>query len=492
MNKNIIKILTMLLAAIMVLSLISCSGKDDDEDELIGLSTPVPIPEELIGSVVFSSYRCDDGEIASFNYMQSFVMQYPSVDIELDLADSAEEYFSTLEERIENGTIGDVFTIDSAMLAKYAEKDYIIDLSEHSEGVIDYTSDEYTKLYPSKLFYPAALANSMYDGRLFMCPVEYNNTVMLLNIDLLNEIGINPVVPKDDWTWQEVEEIAKALVEAGHKSPIVMDYADYSVWGAFARSKSAALYNEVDFAENDIALKLTNPAVLSGIEYLANNFIKTGFVADKTPAELSAADLANYAMVICNHSDIVRWANSLAGSNSDGFDWELAHFPRFYDEKTETSVATIGVQTIGLAAFNREHYNVVNGVYDAITDEVLLAEEKENVENTIKNSITFALYAMVEEAAVAITGEDGYRVPALITANAKKYWRNFPVDGKNTSVFSLYSAFDYPAEITSFLPLAPSAEINDAIGEAIRLYAESDDISFDIYMQEIQDAVNTH
>ena len=72
MNKNIIKILTMLLAAIMVLSLISCSGKDDDEDELIGLSTPVPIPEELIGSVIFSSYRCDDGEIASFNYMQSF------------------------------------------------------------------------------------------------------------------------------------------------------------------------------------------------------------------------------------------------------------------------------------------------------------------------------------------------------------------------------------------------------------------------------------
>ena len=494
MNKNIIKLVTMLLAAVMMISLISCSVEEDDNEEIVGLSTPVPIPDELIGSIVFSSYRCDDGEYACFDYMQTFVMQYPSVDVELDLADSAEEYFSTLEERIENGTIGDVFTIDSSMLAKYAEKNYIVDLSNHSEGVIDFTSDDYNKLYPSKIFYPAALANSLYDGRMYMCPVEYNNTIMFLNLDMLSSVGIDPLVPNDDWTWQEVEQIALKLIEAGYEKPIAMDYSDYSVWGAFARSKDAALYEEINFADKDLALKLTNPDVLSGIEYLANNFIKAGLVADKTPAEIKAEDLSKYGLIICDHSDLVRWEKGLV-SNTEGeksLDWELAHFPRFYDEKTDSSVASIGVQTIGLAVFNREQFNLDNGVYDAIEDDELLAEEKENVENSIVNSIRFALYAMVEEAAVAITGEDGYRVPALMSANAMKYWRNYPVDGKNTSVFSLYSAYDYPAEITSFLLLAPAAEINDAMGEAIKKYAASNDVSFDAYMQIIQDAVNAH
>lgn len=494
MNKSIIKLVTMLLAAVMMLSFISCSVEEDEKEEIVGLSTPVPIPDELIGSIVFSSYRCDDGEYACFDFMQTFVMQYPSVDVELDLADSAEEYFSTLEERIENGTIGDVFTIDSSMLGKYAEKNYIVDLSNHSQGVIDFTSANYDKLYPSKIFYPAALANSLYDGRMFMCPVEYNNTVMFLNLDMLSSIGLDPVVPKDDWTWQEVEQIALKLVEAGYDKPIAMDYSDYSVWGAFARSKNAALYDNVDFADKNLALKLTNPDVLSGIEYLANNFIKAGLVADKTPAEIKAEELSDYGMIICNHSDLVRWEKGLnnRGAAQNSLDWELAHFPRFYDEKTETSVASIGVQTIGLAVFNRDQFNLDNGVYEAIDDDELLAEEKENVENTIVNSIRFALYAMVEEAAVAITGADGYRVPALISANAKKYWRNYPVDGKNTSVFSLYSDFDYPAEVTSFLLLAPSAEINNAMGDAIKKYAESNDISFDVYMQIIQDAVNSH
>lgn len=100
---------------------------------------------------------------------------------------------------------------------------------------------------------------------------------------------------------------------------------------------------------------------------------------------------------------------------------------------------------------------------------------------------------MVKEAAVAITGPDGYRVPALMSANAMKYWRKYPVDGKNTSVFSLYNENDFAGELSSFLTLAPANEIEKAIGTAIQKYSnDSDSKTFDKYMQEIQDAVNTH
>ena len=496
MDKNIIRLFTMLLVAVMMLSLISCSGlTDDDQNKIAGFSTPVPVPDELIGTIVFSSYRTEDGETAHFEYMQAFVMQYPSVDVELDLADSYDEYFATLDERIQNGTIGDIFTIDASMIAKYAEQGLLVDLSEHSEGVIDYTSSEYEKLYPSKLFYQAAYENSLYKGRMYMCPVEYNNTVAFLNVDLLSEIGVDPVVPDDDWTWQDVEEIAAKLTEAGYSTPIVMDYSDYSVWGAFARSKGATLYNQIDFVNLDIEMTLTNPDVLSGIEYMANNFIKKGYVADKLPSEITVSDLSNYAIVICDHSDIVRWGQGLIENESaeNGFEWELAHFPGFYDAENDVVNRTIGVQTIGLAVFNRDEYNNINGVYDNITEEELLEEEKENVANVTVNSIKFALYAMVKEAAVALTGDDGYRGPALMSANLMKYWRKYPVDGKNTSVFSLYSKCDFSAEITSFLTLAPSNEIENAFGAAVREYVNAPDgESFDKYMQEIQDAVNTH
>ncbi|MBE7066448.1 MAG: extracellular solute-binding protein [Ruminococcaceae bacterium] len=497
MNKNIIRLFTMLLVAVMMLSLISCAGlnNDKDKDKIVGMSTPVPIPEELIGTIVFSSYRTEEGEVAHFEYMQAFVMQYPSVDIELDLTNSYDEYFATLDERIKNGTIGDVFTIDAAMIAEYAEAELIVDLSEHSEGVIDYTSNEYEKLYPSKLFFPAAFENSLYEGRLYMCPVEYNNTVVFLNLDMLSKTDIDPIVPDDDWTWQDIEVIAEKLKEAGCTTPIVMDYFDYSVWGAFARSKGATLYNEISFSDKEIEMTLTNPDVISGIEYLANNFIRKGYVADKVPSELSASDLAQYGIVICNHSDLVRWGSDLIANEEadNGFEWELAHFPGFYNEETDTVNHAIGVQTIGLAVFNREQYNIDNGIYDSINDEELLEEEKNNVENSIINSIKFALYAMVKEAAVAITGPDGYRVPALMSANAMKYWRKYPVDGKNTSVFSLYNENDFAGELSSFLTLAPTNEIEKAMGSAIQKYSnDSDSKTFDKYMQEIQDAVNTH
>ena len=496
MNKNIIKILVMLLSAVMMLSFISCSKNDKDLDEdIVGLSTPVPVPEELVGSIVFSSYRNDDNEVAHFNFMQSFVMQYPSVDVEMDLKSSAEEYFSTLAERIENGTIGDVFVIDAAMIAEYAEKDLIVDLTKYSDGVIDFTSDNYEKLYPSKLFFPAAYSNSLYDGHMYMCPVEYNNNIVFLNLDMMEAIGIDPVVPDDSWTWQDIEEIAEKLAQAGYTTPIVMDYSDYSIWGAFARSKGAQLFETINFAGNDLALKLTNPDVLSGIEYLTNNFIRKGYIAEKKPADLSAQELSNYAMVVCSHADIVRWGADLVSidNSENAFEWEFAHFPGFYDEETDTTIKSIGVQTLGLAVYNQAKFNEINGVYDKITDEELLKEEKENVENTIQNSITFSLFAMVEEAAVALTGEDGYRVPALMSANSMKYWRKYPIDGKNTSVFSLYNQYDFAGELTSFILYSSANEIIDSVGEAISKYASDLDAeSIDKYIQEIQDAANTH
>lgn len=65
----------------------------------------------------------------------------------------------------------------------------------------------------------AAYNASLYEGRMYMCPVEYLNQVVILNLDLLEAAGIEDPVPSDDWTWDELYEYAQKLSESGVETP---------------------------------------------------------------------------------------------------------------------------------------------------------------------------------------------------------------------------------------------------------------------------------
>lgn len=122
-----------------------------------------------------------------------------------------------------------------------------------------------------------------------------------------------------------------------------------------------------------------------------------------------------------------------------------------------------------------------------------LAEQQEAMKSLVKNAKTFALYAMVHDAAVSYCGERGYKVPALASANTMKFWREYPVSGKNTSVFSLYSSYDYPAVLTSFMSWRASEEVKDSIADVLEEYASDKGIeNIDDLLQEIQNAANAN
>ena len=157
-----------------------------------------------------------------------------------------------------------------------------------------------------------------------------------------------------------------------------------------------------------------------------------------------------------------------------------------------TVYKNIGVKTLGFAVINHEVIDAMNeSDIDVDKTEEELQEEKEALANTVKNAKTLALYAMVKDAAVSYCGELGYKVPALQSANTMKFWREFPVSGKNTSVFSLYSQFDYPAILTSFMSWNASKEIRDSVAEIFEAYAQNSNMVYiDDLIQEIQDAAN--
>ena len=150
------------------------------------------------------------------------------------------------------------------------------------------------------------------------------------------------------------------------------------------------------------------------------------------------------------------------------------------------------MKTLGFAVINHEVIDALNsGNTDIDKTEEEIQAEIEARENTEKNAKALALYAMVEDASIAYCGELGYKVPALKSANTMKFWREFPVSGKNTSVFSLYSDYDYPAVLTSFMTWSASGEIRDSIDEIFKTYAENTELMYiDDLLQEIQDAAN--
>jgi hypothetical protein len=74
-----------------------------------------------------------------------------------------------------------------------------------------------------------------------------------------------------------------------------------------------------------------------------------------------------------------------------------------------------------------------------------------------------------------------------------KFWREYPLSGKNTSVFSLYSESDFPAVLTTFMSWNASKEIKDAIADVFATYkADQSMMHIDELLQEIQDAANAN
>ncbi|HHT93334.1 MAG TPA: hypothetical protein GXZ66_07495 [Clostridiaceae bacterium] len=102
-------------------------------------------------------------------------------------------------------------------------------------------------------------------------------------------------------------------------------------------------------------------------------------------------------------------------------------------------------------------------------------------------SVQFALHTLIQEAAVVYAG-NGESVPASKAVNAMKFWREYPVRGKNTSVFATYTENDFPSIMTYLMNIEAAREYHK-IGEAIENYINNG-ASLEDALKEIEDRVH--
>ncbi|MBO4363141.1 MAG: extracellular solute-binding protein [Clostridia bacterium] len=450
MNRKVKAFLTAALAILLAVVLLTgCETKKKDDDDKIK-PTPRPTPENLVAEIKLSGYLYSENSQNLEKFKAVYYSDYPGVEIDIDLDKvSTSLYFEVLDDLMSGDDLenaGDVILLDAQRMEYYAQQGKLIDLSAYIGDVLNF--DTYKKINPSADLLPAAYNACFYNGDMYMVAMEYNHKFVLLNYSLISTAGYS--FPHDDWTWDDLIEIAEAVKEMGVETPIAMNYKDYAIWGAFARSYGQDVYDYVGNSQSVKELNLTHPDVVSGLEDLAEIVNpERGLVECIDSKDIAPEDISKYAFIIADHEDIATWSETLLAAEDpetegEKWEWDYIHFPRWNDENYDEN----GVYYQAIAA-NVYGFAVVNhGKSEFYNDDFYRA------------CAYLALYATVTEAAKSYA-LDGQAVPANKAANAQKFWREYPKAGKNSSVFSNFAeTADFAGSLGCFMPVMSANEID--------------------------------
>lgn len=448
------KVIVSLLAIILVFSFAACSGETDPSTiyETANRS-PNPTPMDLRGEIKISGYKSSSFDDSLMDYIAEVTLEYTGLEVVYDYNYTEEEYFATLDERIASGDIGDVYMVRDTDVAKLAEAGKIVDLSEEAANFYDYSNSGYEKVEVSEVLFPAAYTAGTYNGKLYMIASEYNHKYVYLNYDLLKEAGIDDV-PDDKWTWEDFKTYADAISAKGGK--IVMDYTDYAIWGAFVNGAGGSVFKTDEEGNVDYSsVTLTDAASMAGLNELVS-FVKNHNVIK----ELGDVDISTVGMAVIDRAEMGRWQNTETSEYFDwtllNADWDFMHFPRFENH-------SVGAHSAGFVVKNSSE----------MTEEIRMLCSK------------VAMFTLFEDSCVAYIG-DGEVVPANIAVSDMKFWREYPVKGKNTSVFTSYYTGDFCASLTPYMSLAAAEKMT--VGSAVEQAVKGGNLSGSI--ASIQSAVN--
>jgi multiple sugar transport system substrate-binding protein len=128
-----------------------------------------------------------------------FEEEYPNITVEPEFSDWA-GYWEKLATSTAGNNSADVMQMDQLYLASYAARGTLADL-----GTMDIDLDGMN---------PSVRDMGLYDGTLYAAPISTSVTSMLVNTDLLDEIGVELPENADSWTWDEYLEWGRAVSEA--------------------------------------------------------------------------------------------------------------------------------------------------------------------------------------------------------------------------------------------------------------------------------------
>ncbi|TQK20730.1 carbohydrate ABC transporter substrate-binding protein (CUT1 family) [Microbacterium sp. SLBN-154] len=240
-----------------------------------------------------------------------FEEEYPNITVEPEFSD-----WSGYWEKLATSTAGnnspDVMQMDQLYLASYADRGTLADLGSldvDMSGMEDSVRD-----------------SGLYEGTSYAAPISTSMTAMLVNTDLLEQIGVPLPENADSWTWEEYRDWGAAVTAASPAGTYgaSIPFTEYQLQ-LFVRQHGEELFDEDGVAVSPEVLSMwfQNSLELSesGASAPASVWAESaGLPLDQTPMAVGAvASFPNTATLVS------------AYSGASGANIELLPLPRTED-----------------------------------------------------------------------------------------------------------------------------------------------------------------
>ena len=268
------KLIAMLLALAMVLSLAACGSSEPAATEAPKADAPVaeapkadapaaPAEEELEGDIVFWHSFTQGPRLETLQAAaDSFMAANPKVTITIETFSWA-DFYTKWTTGLASGNVPDISTAQPGYVVEMIDADCILPL----DNLIDEIGRD--------RFYQAPLTEMTADGQTWAVPIYSHAQVMWYRTDLLEKYGLE--VPT---TWDELYEAA-SIIQAGENGEVygcsvpmgTNDMMATRYLNFYVRSAGETLITE------DGKANLTSQAVIDGINYWIKMY------KDNSPAE---------------------------------------------------------------------------------------------------------------------------------------------------------------------------------------------------------------
>jgi multiple sugar transport system substrate-binding protein len=219
MKKHVNGFLVMLL--LLSLLLAACSSKEDEDATEVPEEAPAtPVPTQATEptapsgpvSITYFTFSAAPDHLEDLDQMiQSFQAAHPNVEVQVETA-AWDDYFTSLQDMIDNGTPPDVFELNYENFVSFASKGALLDMDPLAAADKDFDQD---------IFYPRAYNAFNLDGQQLGLPATFSTVVLFYNKDMFDAAGLD--YPAADWSWDDTVTAAAQLTDA-----------DAGVWGLYS------------------------------------------------------------------------------------------------------------------------------------------------------------------------------------------------------------------------------------------------------------------
>lgn len=172
--------------------------------------------EEKI-TLTYASWQYNNAEVETIESLmvKEFTKKYPNITVEMQIVGEDAEWDSNMLSLLEADNLPDVFLVQR--LENFLPLGMLADITE----MYNHDSD-------TSAIFDSIKNLGVYNGKRYILPTYIYPTFWVVNLDLLEQYNVTK--PSYDWTWDQMEQIAKSCYDPTQ-----------NIWGIYG---SSTYYNE--------------------------------------------------------------------------------------------------------------------------------------------------------------------------------------------------------------------------------------------------------